>query len=134
MTKRNTKYTLGQILAYLYTERSDKNPDHTFKLSTEETEQLDSMRQRFEKISFGENFFNILTCLPNNQCNGEIAHLQSNEDVFFAILSLGLKNGDCSKDCKQLFNHLNSCFRCFEIFSDVMRDFYFKSQELYQKS
>lgn len=65
----------------------------------------------------------ILSDFPDECCESENSALADNIDFFVAHLVVGPHSGINSKHCVRLSSHLNNCFRCFETYCDVTRDF-----------
>ena len=53
-------------------------------------------------------------------CSINQPFLENNEDFFIALFS-DTKHDDA---CIRLYKHMNDCYPCFEIFSQVLRDYY----------
>ena len=65
----------------------------------------------------------ILDAFPEASCHEETCKLADNYDFFMAYFLGGLLNNMRENTCHRLFIHLNDCYRCFGVFSDVMRDY-----------
>jgi hypothetical protein len=52
--------------------------------------------------------------------------LSGNEDFFLQVFL----NQHKDPVCLELAAHLNRCYACFEIFSQILRDYYHKREEL----
>jgi hypothetical protein len=128
--------TLGQLLAFLVADNKGKNSIAWQQLSVTEKELLNSIFQRIEQIKSNNKVADIFGNLPLHQCKTKTAYLHDNEDFFLALFSFDSSDNNkyISKHCFRLSKHLNDCYRCFEIFSNVMRDYYFKFQDLSQNS
>jgi hypothetical protein len=59
------------------------------------------------------------TRLPEGECGQARAYLDGNMDFFLDLLT----SRDHRSVCPGLIRHINDCFRCFEIYSGVMRGF-----------
>jgi hypothetical protein len=56
---------------------------------------------------------------PEGECGLDRPYLEENPDLF--SLLLGSKDG--LSVCPRLIRHVNSCYRCFEIYAGVLRGF-----------
>jgi hypothetical protein len=56
---------------------------------------------------------------PEGECGRDRPFLEENPDLF--SLLLGSKDG--LSVCPRLIRHVNSCYRCFEIYAGVLRGF-----------
>jgi len=64
----------------------------------------------------------LLNGVPDSRCNPE-SRLVGNKEFFTAYLLEYRSNDEHQQHCKKLSRHLNDCFQCFEVFSDVVRDY-----------
>lgn len=66
------------------------------------------------------NMVTPLPDIPENTCSLDAPFLEKNIDLF-----LHLYMGKAQPEiCEQLTRHLNNCFHCFEIFTQVLTDYY----------
>jgi hypothetical protein len=122
----NSDLKLGWILALL--EIGDDN-DYP-SLSESESSQVELMRKRITNISSEDEAKYISDNIPNTTCPMENPFFSGNEDLFLDLFL----NHHRDPVCHRLTSHLNSCFACFEIFTQVLRDYYHKMEELVNKT
>jgi len=122
--------TAGKILAYLKTEKTTNKKNILKSISEKENYCLQSLRQQFEKISSQNLAPKIFEEIPEHECQTKQAFLKNNEDFFLCLILIDPEDDDFDKCCTRLSGHLNNCFRCFEIFCQVMVDFYYESQRI----
>jgi hypothetical protein len=125
--------TVGKILAYLKTERTTNKKNIFKSISEKEKNCLQSLRQQFGKINSQNIASELFQQIPEHECQTEQAFLENNKTFFLCLILIDPKDDDFDKCCTRLSSHLNNCFRCFEIFSQVMVDFYYESQKIHKE-
>ncbi|MFQ5640335.1 MAG: hypothetical protein ACE5IR_20340 [bacterium] len=118
--------TLGAALAIIRNEREVSSVSG--KASKKDQELLRRLRER-------RDFFNRnpeerkrqLNSLTKKCCGDRESGLSRNNDYFVAQLLTSSKATD-KQNCDLLAVHLNNCYKCFIIYSDVLRDFYHYTQ------
>jgi hypothetical protein len=110
------KPTLGWALAHLQTARDLQNA----QFAPDQRSYLDHIVDRLNLLNSDSKLDEILESLPNKGCAGGNPFLENNDDYFIALFS----NAKYDEACINLYNHLNNCYHCFEIFSQVLRDYY----------
>ena len=98
-------------------------------LSVENTERLKKLREHVNNFQ-SSGLDSILQKCPTGPCQTESPFLQENEDFFIALVMFKIRGEQNGKHCNPLIEHLNDCFRCFEVYSEVMRQYYSNSQNL----
>lgn len=121
-----TALKLGWILALLEVE-DDKNHQ---PLPETESNQKELMRKRMLAMQSGDEARNISDSIPHTTCPMEHPFFSGNEDFFLNLFLNHHKDPVCTK----LTAHLNKCYSCFEIFTQVLRDYYHKREELTNKT
>ena len=110
------KPTLGWALAHL--------PTGTNGISTnfapDQRNYLVQMVDRLKMLSSDGQRTSILDSIPERGCTSTKPFLEHNDDYFILLFS----NNRHDQACISLYNHLNNCYHCFEIFSQVLRDYY----------
>ncbi|TVL99927.1 MAG: hypothetical protein CV087_16025 [Candidatus Brocadia sp. WS118] len=110
--------SLEQALALL--KDAQHSRDFTWpQLSPGAAEYLNTLQERLKSLQSDEGNGNIFGNIPSLGCNLDKPYLLKNVD-FFLILFLDNRTG---KDCSRLFEHLNDCFQCAQIFSSTLRDY-----------
>ena len=64
--------------------------------------------------------------IPDQTCSIHNSFLNNNYDFFHKYISDYSTDNTCSK----LFVHLNNCYSCFCVFSQTMRDYFHKKNEI----
>ena len=113
---------MGQALGFLKTEQNRESPVNEPDIPEPEKKYLELLRNRLKLIDSNGRSTSILAQIPNQRCSLRKPYLMDNED-FFLVFFLSDPEKHC---CVQLSRHLNKCLGCFEIFSQVMRDYYHK--------
>ena len=114
--------TLGWAIAHLQTEQISQDQP----LSDPAKTYLDHMIRRFDFLKTDGRLSSILETVPVKACIFNHPFLENNEDFFIALFSDTKQEETCIK----LYQHLNDCYHCFEIFSQVLRDYYNCGEEL----
>ncbi|MFQ5753726.1 MAG: hypothetical protein ACE5HI_17185 [bacterium] len=130
---RNTmpqEMTLGCALAYIAEEIKTNKILEWPELSESANNYLQDLREYRQKIISLNCAESIFAALPEPCCQTEKPHLAENAELFIVHFLMYPEDDHKSKHCKRLANHLNDCFRCFEEFCQVLRDYYYKNQEL----
>lgn len=123
--------TLGRTLAYLEFEEKKEAFLEDFILAEHELECLAMLKEHLNRIKQRKNISDFIPAIPENSCNSELNFLHENPDFFLTLLFFQNKMKNINDRCERISNHLNSCYRCFEDFSQVMRNYYYKHQELF---
>jgi hypothetical protein len=110
------KPNLGWALAHLQT----ANTEISRKIPQDHLNYLEQVTNRLKVLNSDGKLIEILESLPDKGCTVDNPFLENNEDYFIALFS----NTKYDKACIRLYNHLNNCYHCFEIFSQVLRDYY----------
>ena len=126
-----TANILGQALAELQLrqKQSNNNVIEGGKALSEVEEKLLAIAQkRLDKIRDHAASSQIAERLAEYRCQTDQPFLENNLDFFLALLFSS--SGETQFGyCQQFFKHLNVCYQCFEIFSEVMRHYYIRLQE-----
>ena len=122
------RISFGQALAILEFEQTNSQSAQ-INLSAVSAEKLQNLREHV-KIFQGRKLDVVLQKYPRGLCQTERPFLHDNEDFFIALLMFKIRDEQNGKHCNPLLEHLNDCFLCFEEYSEVMRDYYSKSQDL----
>ncbi|MCG8607814.1 hypothetical protein MJD09_22870 [bacterium] len=122
--------SIGHALAYLAHEIHAGRKRDWPELNEKAQEYVQSLRDRWEWIRSDQGSQAILTGLPKTGCQTDQTYLNNNDDFFVARLLVCRDDEHGSDFCVRLFGHLNDCYRCFEEFCQVLRDFYQMNQKL----
>lgn len=117
---------LGFALAYVGNV-VDINGDASKDLTDDGKQLIARVHNRYLHIAespHGELFKNI----PSSSCSGKSPFLLDNVDFYVAFLLVGIDEDNNEYHAK-IVKHLNDCFWCFELFTDVLRDFFHASQK-----
>ena len=114
---------LGWALAHLQTEKNLS----ALQVSEADSDYLRYMRERYRQLSRDGKLIAVLEKLPDRPCLMNHPFLEGNEDFFIALFSK-TKHDEA---CIRLYKHMNDCYRCFEIFSQVLRDYYRQGEALH---
>jgi len=126
--------TFGQALAYLEFEEKNGEPYSGSLLAEHELDCLTELKKRMQQLRQHKNNNEILGEIPDKMCQSEQTFLQDNIDFFLVLLFFQAQTKNRNDKCLKISTHLNTCYRCFEIFSQVMRNYYYKHKELFQHS
>jgi hypothetical protein len=110
------KPTLGWALAHL---QATNNEIFT-QFAQDQRSYLEQIVNRLKILNSDGQMATILTSLPDGGCTSSTPFLENNDDYFIVLFS----NTKNDQACINLYNHLNNCYHCFEIFSQVLRDYY----------
>ena len=117
-----TGLRLGWILALL--EQSD-DINHP-PLSQEQRRHIERMRAQFLDVSSGAEGQRSSNNIPRSTCPVDTPFLSGNEDFFLGVFL----NQHKDPVCLDLAVHMNRCYACFEIFCQVLRDYYNQREKL----
>ncbi len=119
---RTQKVSLGWALAHLQAEKKVQSA----QVSEADKDYLHKILKRYYLMKDNGRLHEALEELPTHTCSLDHPFLQNNEDFFIALFS------DTKHDeaCIRLYKHMNDCYRCFEIFSQILRDYYHHGEEL----
>jgi hypothetical protein len=119
---KSNEPTLGWALAHLQAEQTIEHPP----MSATDKNYLEPMIRRFEFLKADGRLSSVLKTVPAQSCLYNHPFLENNEDFYIALFS----NTKQEETCIKLYQHLNDCYHCFEIFSQVLRDYYYCGEEL----
>jgi len=119
-----TQITIGQVLAFLDVESTSGIQDWG-QLSEVEKEFLNQMRQRLGSIKAHNTAEGIIRSLPRSSCK-DGSYIDGNRDFFLSCLIVRHNEAQEVSDNRGFFNHMNSCCKCFEIFAEVLREYFFQ--------
>ena len=105
---------LGKSLAHL-------------RLVDEFPEDINFIRKFEDKTALSQFRNHIIKKLDRNECSFEAPFLKDNSDLFLLLLF----QKEIPELCTNLGKHLNDCYQCFQIFSQVMQDYYQEYQNMY---
>ena len=117
---------LGKSLAHL--RLVDEFPeDIDFIRKFEDETALSQFRNRLKDLSGSPDRNYIIEKLDQTECCFEAPFLKDNSDLFLLLLF----QKEIPALCTNLGKHLNDCYQCFQIFSQVMQDYYQEYQNIY---
>ena len=119
---KTQKPSLGWALAHLQTEKKVA----VAEFSEADKDYLDKILNRYDSMKNNGSLNKALEALPTHTCSFSHLFLQNNEDFFIALFS----NTKHDEACIRLYKHMNDCYPCFEVFSQVLRDYYHCGEEL----
>ncbi len=112
--------TLGRAIGYLKLQRDDSFSVETPALSPEGRDYLEKLSETLQNLKNNRAEVSLLENIPRFPCELERPYLKDNEPFFLALFLIpGVK-----VNCADLFVHLNNCFSCAAIFSDMLRDYH----------
>ena len=109
---------IGYKLAFL----QNSTNSNSFSIPDESENNIEQFNQENSK----NNLPTLSHVIPDQICSINDSFLNNNFD-FFNNYIYGPPE---YKNCLKLFTHLNSCYSCFSIFSQTMRDFFHKKNEI----
>ncbi len=112
---------LGQLIAYLKQGRLLSQ----LQFSDDIEKRLKTLESRYNVVSSScHTVQKVFETIPTIPCNPLKPYLDKNEDFFLAYLLL-MNNDEKMQDHHQaIFQHLNYCYWCFEIFYNTLKDYY----------
>ena len=109
--------TLGKSLAVLKFPPSGSAQIQNNFPEFKDEKALHQLQKRFKELSKnGHSHVSI----PNQPCLTEAPYLAGNTDFFLTFYLDAPKDGHCAA----IISHLNQCYHCFTIFTDVARAYY----------
>ena len=99
---------------------SGNTPAKQAPLSPESDAYLAQLRGKLDRLAQENRSREVLAGIPHSYCRLEAPHLRNHEEFFLALYFLDKD----PEDCERLAAHLNNCFLCSEVFSEVLRDFH----------
>lgn len=114
---RAKQLSLGQAMAYL-----DKNQTGAWQdLSESKIIYLDDLSGRLQEIEKEKKAVKIIATRGQANCDSR-STIEGDEDFFLSCLVIG-HNGDKSGEVEKFIRHLNSCYKCFQVYSEVIGDY-----------
>jgi hypothetical protein len=108
---------LGQLLAYALRERDGGT-------AAPPVEGIDAVRESVARYRSEGHHGASITVPSCRTCLVGKPFLQDNFDFFLRYLAGPDGEESAPVDCDRLFRHLNDCTRCFDIYTDVVQDFF----------
>jgi hypothetical protein len=127
-TTGTTNATLGKALAFIRNIH-EMDVEKLEGLSIVQKNYITQLHHRFVELSMPETKKSILENIPQHACLSDKPFLNDNKDFFISFLLLG-PDDDNEEIHKDLLKHLNDCHWCFEIFTQVLRDYFHSSRNL----
>lgn len=124
----NPDFSLGHALAYV--KLNSQSLSKLSLLSLSDQDIVNRLSKRVDEFRKTEGDIDKYLSLPEHACNTQNFFLCDNEDFFIMRLIVFPEEKKKSKLCWNLTRHLNDCFNCFIEFTEVMRDYYHKINEL----
>jgi hypothetical protein len=121
-----THFNLGKSLAHLRIVDEFAN-DADFIRRFENDRDLIKFKDRLKDLSTNSEYNLIIEKLDHNECSLDAPFLKDNCDLFLLLLF----RKEIPQLCTNLGKHLNDCYQCFQIFSQVMQDYYQEYQQIY---
>ena len=91
-----------------------------YKLASQQSENHSNLN------SENNNSKNNKILIPDQTCSMHNSFLINNYDFFYKYIYDESTDNTCSK----LYIHLNNCYSCFCVFSQTMRDYFHKKNEI----
>ncbi|MEJ2052542.1 MAG: hypothetical protein P8X42_01365 [Calditrichaceae bacterium] len=120
-----TKIDIGKTLAHL--RLADESAEDTeYIRHFKDKDELSQFRNRLKDLTKSPDRKLIIDKLDEKECSIESPYLKDNTDLFLILLF----QTEIPELCSNLGRHLNDCYQCFEIFTQVMQDYYREYQSL----
>ncbi|MBN2000783.1 hypothetical protein JW935_24755 [candidate division KSB1 bacterium] len=112
---------LGQLIAYLKQGRLLSQ----LRFNSDIEEMLEKLEERYHAVSSSFRVSQkVLDSMPLVPCSPFNPYLDKNEDFFLAYLLLFNNEERMQEYHYLIFQHLNHCYWCFEIFYNTLKDYY----------
>ena len=112
---------LGQAMAILEAELQNKKAQESYSI---DEGYLKDLRHRTEALASDSNAIqNLIQSIPLHTCFSEQPFLAENVDFFLVYFFVLPTKQDITFICERLWKHLNDCYRCFQAYAEVMRDY-----------
>ena len=125
----NKYIKLGKSLAHLRLV-DEFAEDTNFVRKFEDKVELSEFRNRLKNLTSSPERNIIINKLDQRECTFDSPFLKDNPDIFLLLLF----QKEIPELCANLGNHLNDCYQCFRIFTEVMQDYYQEYQNLYSST
>ncbi len=110
-------YPDGRLFALLQLKLDGESPAD---LSEEDRAKIEELERKLKSQSTETLWKKVAKGLPNRECKDENEFF-AREDICLGLMFHGFKDSD--EDRNRYFQHMNTCFYCFELYSDVMRGY-----------
>jgi hypothetical protein len=121
--------TFGSALAFVSCEgMSDDSV-----LTQSEKDYLKTLRERYIQLDDRKRIEKIYKNIPRNRCVSQKCFLDDNIDFFISYVLLSEKHYSSDRKFSSLFKHLNDCYGCFEVYTEVIRNYYYTLNDLLEK-
>jgi hypothetical protein len=130
MLMKESVPSLGKMLAFLCAEKSENHTFNSLELPLNVKVEFIRLKERVRDINTNGIVEKIINEIPRLQCSGAQPFLESNIEFFLLFFAMEKDAETKRKLCHQLNIHLNNCYRCFTVFSDVLRSYFFEYSSL----
>lgn len=124
MTKK--RLTIGQALAVI---DAKLNRGASFETLTDGAENISEI-ENLLKLFHNNSGQDVTVQPPQNICLSESPYIQGNTKLLMACFISNDENSLSEREKKKLTKHLNDCYWCFRVFSQVSRDFHWTQEKI----
>jgi hypothetical protein len=125
-----SEISLGQALAYVKAMGAEVTPKGKKLLSDSAQNYINSLCHFRNDLNNDQSLQRIFAGIPEYTCQSSKSFLTNNFKFFIALLLLHSENYSCEK----LIKHLNSCYSCFDVFCQVLRDYFHTTNDIIRKT
>jgi hypothetical protein len=125
-----SEISLGQALAYVKVMGGEEIPMGGGLLSDSAQNYIKSLCRFRNDLNNDQSIQGIFAAIPEYTCQSSKSFLTNNFKFFITLLILRSENYSCEK----LIKHLNSCYNCFDVFCQVLRDYFHTTNDIIRKT
>jgi hypothetical protein len=125
-----SEISLGQALAYVKAMCGEATPMGEKLLSDSAQNYINSLCSFRNDLNNDQSIQGIFAGIPEYTCQSSKSFLTDNFKFFIVLLILRSEN----YSCERLIKHLNSCYNCFDVFCQVLRDYFRTTNDIILKT
>ena len=125
-----SEISLGQALAYVKAMNGETPPGGGKLLSDSAQSYINNLCRFRNDLNDDQLINGIFAAIPEYTCQSSKSFLTNNFKFFIALLIIRSEN----YSCERLIKHLNSCYSCFDIFCQVLRDYFHTTNDIIIKT
>jgi len=124
---------LGKCLAVINYKPEFIKSIEVFEQKLIQKSTYEAVMKHLNDITFCDKIDCARILIPKGSCLLDQPFLEDNIDFFILYLKIGRTNGIKGFDCVKLIQHLNDCYRCFDIYSNTLQEYFIEKEQLTRK-
>jgi hypothetical protein len=124
---------LGMCLAVIANREDESTPTLKDNVDWINTSKKEIIEKCLDIIASSKKDLLSEIDIPNGSCYIDKPFLENNIEFFLRYLKIANISNSGYIDCNRFIKHLNDCYRCFDIYCDIMREYLLEKEQLLRK-